>query len=259
MYDYLSNKNDKDYEHQKEMLLQNYNEKTALNNKYFFFIYNIFNRLLQDKWKLEDEELEMKMKDMLQAKRENEEIYENEKRLKELECELELKDLENMKGLSDVERERRLRLIKYDNLMKIEEMKRLRQEESELFGNEMKSIYDERIGEEKAKLENERNQMKRLQEKQQELFDKATEQRKEKLKEMWYNNYRRKVDTKLNEIRLHEEKIRSETKKDFEGILLTLEKEREKDIELENDLKIKTDMLDEAIDYHVYTIILLYY
>lgn len=201
----------------------------------------------------------MKMKDMLQAKRENEEIYENEKRLKELECELELKDLENMKGLSDVERERRLRLIKYDNLMKIEEMKRLRQEESELFGNEMKSIYDERIGEEKAKLENERNQMKRLQEKQQELFDKATEQRKEKLKEMWYNNYRRKVDTKLNEIRLHEEKIRSETKKDFEGILLTLEKEREKDIELENDLKIKTDMLDEAIDYHVYTIILLYY
>lgn len=196
---------------------------------------------------------------MLQAKRENEEIYENEKRLKELECELELKDLENMKGLSDVERERRLRLIKYDNLMKIEEMKRLRQEESELFGNEMKSIYDERIGEEKAKLENERNQMKRLQEKQQELFDKATEQRKEKLKEMWYNNYRRKVDTKLNEIRLHEEKIRSETKKDFEGILLTLEKEREKDIELENDLKIKTDMLDEAIDYHVYTIILLYY
>lgn len=196
---------------------------------------------------------------MLQAKRENEEIYENEKRLKELECELELKDLENMKGLSDVERERRLRLIKYDNLMKIEEMKRLRQEESELFGNEMKSIYDERIGEEKAKLENERNQMKRLQERQQELFDKATEQRKEKLKEMWYNNYRRKVDTKLNEIRLHEEKIRSETKKDFEGILLTLEKEREKDIELENDLKIKTDMLDEAIDYHVYTIILLYY
>lgn len=196
---------------------------------------------------------------MLQAKRENEEIYENEKRLKELECELELKDLENMKVLSDVERERRLRLIKYDNLMKIEEMKRLRQEESELFGNEMKSIYDERIGEEKAKLENERNQMKRLQEKQQELFDKATEQRKEKLKEMWYNNYRRKVDTKLNEIRLHEEKIRSETKKDFEGILLTLEKEREKDIELENDLKIKTDMLDEAIDYHVYTIILLYY
>lgn len=201
----------------------------------------------------------MKMKDMLQAKRENEEIYENEKRLKELECELELKDLENMKGLSDVERERRLRLIKYDNLMKIEEMKRLRQEESELFGNEMKSIYDERIGEEKAKLENERYQMKRLQERQQELFDKATEQRKEKLKEMWYNNYRRKVDTKLNEIRLHEEKIRSETKKDFEGILLTLEKEREKDIELENDLKIKTDMLDEAIDYHVYTIILLYY
>lgn len=201
----------------------------------------------------------MKMKDMLQAKRENEEIYENEKRLKELECELKLKELENMKGLSDVERERRLRLIKYDNLMKIEEMKRLRQEESELFGNEMKSIYDERIGEEKAKLENERNQMKRLQEKQQELFDKATEQRKEKLKEMWYNNYRRKVDTKLNEIRLHEEKIRSETKKDFEGILLTLEKEREKDIELENDLKIKTDMLDEAIDYHVYTIILLYY
>lgn len=196
---------------------------------------------------------------MLQAKRENEEIYENEKRLKELECELELKDLENMKGLSDVERERRLRLIKYDNLMKIEEMKRLRQEESELFGNEMKSIYDERIGEEKAKLENERYQMKRLQERQQELFDKATEQRKEKLKEMWYNNYRRKVDTKLNEIRLHEEKIRSETKKDFEGILLTLEKEREKDIELENDLKIKTDMLDEAIDYHVYTIILLYY
>lgn len=199
----------------------------------------------------------MKMKDMLQAKRENEEIYENEKRLKELECELKLKELENMKGLSDVERERRLRLIKYDNLMKIEEMKRLRQEESELFGNEMKSIYDERIGEEKAKLENERNQMKRLQEKQQELFDKATEQRKEKLKEMWYNNYRRKVDTKLNEIRLHEEKIRSETKKDFEGILLTLEKEREKDIELENDLKIKTDMLDEAIDYHVY--ILYYY
>lgn len=196
---------------------------------------------------------------MLQAKRENEEIYENEKRLKELECELELKELENMKGLSDVERERRLRLIKYDNLMKIEEMKRLRQEESELFGNEMKSIYDERIGEEKAKLENERNQMKRLQERQQELFDKATKQRKEKLKEMWYNNYRRKVDTKLNEIRLHEEKIRSETKKDFEGILLTLEKEREKDIELENDLKIKTDMLDEAIDYHVYTIILLYY
>lgn len=194
---------------------------------------------------------------MLQAKRENEEIYENEKRLKELECELKLKELENMKGLSDVERERRLRLIKYDNLMKIEEMKRLRQEESELFGNEMKSIYDERIGEEKAKLENERNQMKRLQEKQQELFDKATEQRKEKLKEMWYNNYRRKVDTKLNEIRLHEEKIRSETKKDFEGILLTLEKEREKDIELENDLKIKTDMLDEAIDYHVY--ILYYY
>lgn len=197
---------------------------------------------------------------MLQAKRENEEIYENEKRLKELECELELKDLENMKGLSDVERERRLRLIKYDNLMKIEEMKRLRKEESELFGNEMKSIYNERIGEEKAKLENERNQMKRLQERQQELFDKATEQRKEKLKEMWYNNYRRKVDTKLNEIRLHEEKIRSETKKDFEGILLTLEKEREKDIELENDLKIKTDMLDEAIDYHVYiyyTIILL--
>lgn len=43
MYDYLNNKNDKNYEHQKEMLLQNYNEKTALNNKYFylFIIYLI--------------------------------------------------------------------------------------------------------------------------------------------------------------------------------------------------------------------------
>lgn len=43
MYDYLNNKNDKNYEHQKEMLLQNYNEKTELNNKYFylFIIYLI--------------------------------------------------------------------------------------------------------------------------------------------------------------------------------------------------------------------------
>lgn len=39
MYDYLSNKNDKDYEHQKEMLLKSYNEKTAINNEYIYCYY----------------------------------------------------------------------------------------------------------------------------------------------------------------------------------------------------------------------------
>jgi hypothetical protein len=207
-------------------------------------------RVWEENIKAEDEEFKLKM-DLLRHQKLNEYTNEQENNdKKELEYKLMVEDFQRDLKLKDVERERRLRRLAEEEVLKNEEFMRTYKEHENVLKEEeeiqLKRFLDEERENAIRRAEERLGQLE--QEKRTQALE--LEMYREKLKTISSEQKKREFEDKILEIRKRNEIKVLEEERNLQKMLLEIEEERKVQKEMQQELISKEKDFVEKKSYH---------